>query len=868
MTNQSSKTLKIWGLLVILSIVLLSAGLLLNDNEKQYATVSSPDSGIRLEFKVISGKPHYRVFNQNVEIISYSALGFDFNDQEPLKNNLQVTDTVISEFKEQWQRPWGQSKTALNHYQQLTITLDEKSSLQRQLIIEFRVFNDGLGFRYQLPEQPNLQQFEITSENTEFSLVGDPTSWWIPQDFESYESQYRETPLSKVEAVNTPITMQNEEGTFISIHEAALTNYAGMTLKKSVLNNTLVSDLVPWPDGIKVKGQTPFQTPWRTIQLAKTAGDLITSDLIENLNEANMLENASWITPMKYIGIWWGMHMRQYTWEAGPKHGATTANTKEYIDFASSHGIKGVLVEGWNKGWETWHTGLNVQDFTQAYDDFDLKAVTEYAKSKGVDLIGHHETGGNIPMYEEQIEQAFQLYNQMGVTAIKTGYAGKMTPEGVHHHGQQMVNHYRMVLELAAKYKIMLNVHEPIKPTGIRRTYPNMMTREAGRGMEWNGWSDGNSPEHTLMLPFTRLLAGPMDYTPGIFNIQFDPQKQYRVHTTLARQLAHFVTLYSPMQMASDMIENYQNQAAFTFIEKVPTDWDETLVINAEIGDFLTIVRRNNNSWFIGSMTDEDPRELSIPLHFLGQGQEYIATIYADAKDTDFVNNPTAIEITQVLVKKGDVIPAVMTSGGGQAIAIEPITAANQLHLPQIRDYQQQVKGRFAEFEQGSRYGEINKVQHLAVNKEIILNTEYDAGYSGGGMSALVDGIRGNPDYKTLWQGYRMQDLDVTIDLQQQQLVKQIDIGFLQSILHSILLPSEVHFQISTDGHNYLTVGQSEYSTQKGQPDFQIKNFSASFSAQPVRYIKVTAKNINALPDWHIRPGQESFIFSDEIQVH
>jgi len=831
--------------------------------------VKSPNNEVSIEFLLINGMPHYRVFTGSNEIISPSKLGFRFKDQQPLLTNFGLVSSSTQELEKKWQKVWGQSRDVRNHYRELTVKLQESTPLHRELNIVFRAYNDGVAFRYLLPEQTGLRQFAITSEETEFAFTNNHNSWWIPANYDSYEATYQNSSLSEVTAINTPVTLKTANGLYLSLHEAALTNYAGMTLvKKPQKSLTLTSELVPWPDGIKVKGVTPFKTPWRTIQIAKTAGDLIESNLIENLNEPKVIEDTSWIKPMKYVGIWWGMHMRKFTWQSGPKHGATTQNTKAYIDFAKQHNIGGVLVEGWNQGWETWHTGVSVQDFTQAYDDFDLAEISAYGQRNNVALIGHHETGGNIPLYEQQLEQAMALYKKVGVHAIKTGYAGKMLPEGTYHHGQYMVNHYRKVLEIAAKNQIMLNVHEPIKPTGIRRTYPNMMTREGARGMGWNGWSEGNSPEHTVTLPFTRLLAGPLDYTPGIFDIKFDPQQQYRVHSTLAKQLAMYVALYSPMQMAADMIENYQQQPAFEFIEKVPTTWDETKVLAGEIGDYVSIARRRGKQWFIGSMTDEVPRTLTIKFDFLAEDTVYIARVFSDAMLTDFNDKPTAIAINSFLVNKGDRLKVAMASGGGQALYLSPLSATIKKPLLSLQRFNETAATKTDKFAQGSRYGEIRQVKHLALNKNIKLFSKYDHGYSGGGDTALIDGIVGGSDYKSLWQGYRKKDLNVVIDLGNETSVSSIGIGFLQSILHSILLPSQVSFAISNDGQDYSLVGEQSYQTREGIEDYQQKRFAVKFPKQTARYIRVQAKNLSELPKWHIRPGQETFIFADEIIVN
>jgi len=853
---------------LILLILLLSININ-NAHSYESITVNSPNTDLAVEFLLVDGIAKYRLFNDSTDIIKPSLLGFRFLQQASMLDSFSLLSSAQRSVTSSWEKVWGQSKKVENNFEELTVTLQENTRLKRQLVIIFRVYDDGLGFRYIFPEQANLNSFAITSEETEFTFSKDHSAWWIPADFDSYEALYKKTPLSEVKAVNTPITLQTSKGLFLSLHEAALTNYAGMTLeKKGDDPYQLTSNLVPWPDGVKVRAETPFKTPWRTIQIAKSAGELIASNLIENLNEPNVIPDTSWVKPMKYIGIWWGMHMRKYPWEAGPKHGATTKNTKAYIDFAKKHNIGGVLVEGWNKGWETWHTGVSVQDFTQAYDDFDLAEIAAYGKKNNVTLIGHHETGGNIPLYEQQLDKAMSLYQQVGVQAIKTGYAGKMLPEGTYHHGQYMVNHYRKVLKLAAQHKIMLNVHEPIKPTGIRRTYPNMMTREGGRGMEWNGWSDGNSPEHTVTLPFTRLLAGPLDYTPGIFDIKFDPQEQYRVHTTLAKQLAMYVVLYSPMQMAADMIENYKNQPAFEFIENIPVSWDETHVIQGEIGDYISIARRKGAQWFIGSMSDELPRDLGFTLDFLSADISYVAKIYSDSIETEFNDNPTAIFIGEFIVKKGDELAAVLASGGGQAVHLYPAQKDQLKHLKSIESYNAEMAKNILVFGQGGQFGEIKQVSHLAVNKKIKLLSKYDQGYSGGARNALVDGLLGNSDYKSLWQGYRKKNLDVVIDLGEQTLVKAIEIGFLQSQLHSILLPSNVEFALSVDGKVFNSAGSMSYHTTETVPDFQKKQFSSHFKETTARYVRVYATNLSELPDWHIRPGQETFIFADEIQVH
>ncbi len=655
--------------------------------------VVSPNGKIILTFFLKQGAPFYKVALGKKLLLVPSRLGFRFKNLPPLEGNFQMTDWHTRTFDNTWQPVWGQTDSIRNHYNELVVSLREKTAPKRQMTLFFRVFDDGVGFRCRLPKQPNLKDVQITDELTQFNFAQNDTAWWIPANYDSYEKLYRKTPLTQIKAVNTPVTLKTPDGIYLSVHEANLTDYAGMTLKRTQ-GTHFECDLVPWPDGVKVKGHTPLQTPWRTIQIATRPGGLIESHLIVNLNEPCVLKDVSWIHPMKYVGIWWAMHIRKWTWTAGPKHGATTAHAKTYIDFASRHHIPALLVEGWNKGWETWGAKNPHFSFTESYPDFNLKEVVRYGKKKGVQLIGHHETAGNVPDYERQMDAAFALYRKLGVPAVKTGYAGGIIPRGQHHHGQWMVRHYRKVIQTAARYHLMIDAHEPIKPTGIRRTYPNFIAREGVRGMEYNAWSDGNPPEHTTILPFTRVLAGPVDYTPGIFNILFDPTRKHRVHTTLAKQLALYVVLYSPLQMAADLVENYENQPAFRFIEAVPTNWNETRVLDSRIGDYVTIVRRNGPNWFLGSITDEHPRLLTIPLDFLAKNQSYVAHIYCDAKRADWVTNPTAVEIEAVPVRRENTLSLALAPGGGTAIDFEAVSESGTAVGKSVADFSKESEAK------------------------------------------------------------------------------------------------------------------------------------------------------------------------------
>ncbi len=659
----------------------------ISSTQSQSLIQSSPNGKVQVEFSISSdGVPAYKVLYNNKAIIDSSTIGFEFKDLPPLNRNLSVMDVKKSSFSEKWKMVWGEQDSVENNYNELAISFMEREELGREFDMVFKVYDDGVGFRFEFPEQKNMNEVIITAENTEFQLTGDHKTWWIPGDWEIYEHLYNTTLVSEIDAisergkklaqtyipynaVNTPVTMKTNEGLYLSFHEANLTNYSGMTLKVDNENLTLTSELVDSESGFKVKTKTPFVTPWRTIQIAERAGDLIESKLIVNLNEPNTLTDVSWIEPMKYVGIWWEMHIRKTIWDyASGKHGATTGNTKSYIDFASKHNIKGVLVEGWNTGWEAGE----IFDFVTPYPDYNLDEVTSYAKSKGIDIIMHHETNANVANYEQHMDSAYALMNRFGIRSVKTGYVGKINPQGKYHHGQWMVNHYRRVVEATANHQIMLDVHEPIKPTGIRRTYPNMLTREAIRGQEWNAWSSSNPPEHLTIVPFTRMLAGPIDYTPGIFDIKFNKYKpNNQVSTTLVQQLALFVVLYSPLQMAADLPENYEGNPAFQFIQDVPVDWKKTKVLDGEIGDFIVIAREDkaSNNWFLGAVTDENSRDINIDLSFLHKDKKYKAIIYKDAADAHWDDNPTAYKIEEKEVSSSDILKVWMAEGGGVAIS-------------------------------------------------------------------------------------------------------------------------------------------------------------------------------------------------------
>lgn len=649
-------------------------------------SVASPDGRNEVTVEISGGELHYSLQRDGRAVLLPSRLGFDFRGAEPLGNGLRVVETEENTSDRTWVQPWGEVARVRDHHNELTIWVEETAAPRRRFAVVFRVFDDGVGFRYVLPEQPGLETFEITEEFTEFAMADDARAWWIPAFQQNrYEYLYRSSPVSTLDTVHTPLTLEFRDGLHVVIHEADLSDYAGMTLIGGrEQNRTLRTYLAPWADGVKVRGRTPFSTPWRTIQVSDNATGLAPSVLGLNLNPPSVLDDVSWIRPMKYVGIWWGMHIGTMTWGSGPQHGATTENARRYIDFAAENGFGGVLVEGWNVGWDgNWMENSDLFSFTEAYPDFDLPAVAAYARERGVTLIGHHETSVGIQNYERQLEDALSLYESLGVAAVKTGYVGDETAEGHAHHGQYMVRHWRKVIEIAARHHVMVNAHEPIHDTGERRTYPNMMSREGARGQEYNAWAGdgGNPPEHETILFFTRMLAGPMDFTPGVFDLLIErgsgsPRRpdQPRVRTTLAKQLALYVVLYSPLQMAADVPESYEGQPAFQFIRDVAVDWEETRVLEAKIGDYVVVVRqqRGGEDWYVGAITDEEGRTFEVPLSFLSPGESYVAEIYADGPDAHWLHNPLSVDISQLHVDASSTLTLSLAPGGGQAIRIRP----------------------------------------------------------------------------------------------------------------------------------------------------------------------------------------------------
>ena len=678
--------------------------------------LKSPEGKFVMEFSLQNdGTPTYNLKYKNKEVVKTSKLGLELkDDKKSLLNDFTVVDTKTATFDETWKPVWGEVDNIRNHYNELAVTLNQKET-DRQIVIRFRLFDDGLGFRYEFPTQKNLTYFTIKEERTQFAMAGDHTAFWIPGDYDTQEYDYTKSKLSEIRGlsekaytanvsqknfsptgVQTSLMLKTNDGLYINLHEAALINYSCMHLNLDDKNMTFTSWLTPDAKGDKGYMQAPSHSPWRTIMVSDDAREILASKMTYNLNDPSKIDDTSWIKPVKYVGVWWEMITGKSSWsytndfptvqlgvsdfsKAKPNgtHGATNANVKKYIDFAAQHGFDAVLVEGWNEGWEDWfgHSKDYVFDFLTPYPDFDVKGLQEYAKSKGVKIIMHHETSGSVRNYERHMDAAYKFMNDNGYTAVKSGYVGDILPRGENHYDQWIVNHYQYAIEKAADYKIMVNAHEAIRPTGIARTYPNLIGNEAARGTEYQAFG-GSKPNHVTVLPFTRLIGGPMDYTPGIFEMdisKLNPGNTSHVNSTIANQLALYVTMYSPLQMAADTPENYNRfPDAFQFIKDVAVDWSESKYIEAEPGDFITVARKakGTNNWFVGNVNGDNSRTSNIDFSFLEKGKKYTATIYADAKDAHYKTNPQAYTIKKIAVTNKSKLSQLSAPGGGYAISI------------------------------------------------------------------------------------------------------------------------------------------------------------------------------------------------------
>ncbi|VVT20627.1 glycoside hydrolase family 97 protein [Erythrobacter sp. EC-HK427] len=649
--------------------------------------VTSPDGRIVATLTANGeGVPIYSVSFDGQPVIEESTIGFTFTDANPMRRGFEVVSEVESSSDTTWEQPWGERRYVVDRHNELAVTFRQNDVEARQMTVRMRVFDDGVGFRMEFPEQASLPVANIAEELTEFRIASDGEAWSIPAgDWNRYEYLYERTPISALSTVHTPVTMILENGTHLSFHEAALVDYSGMWLRR-MEGTRLRAQLSPSPRGPKVVREGAFHTPWRTIQIGDGPDDLFNSSLILNLNEPNVLGDVSWFEPHTYIGIWWEMHLDESSWASGPNHGATTENAFRHIDFAAEHGFRGVLIEGWNVGWDgTWFGNGREFDFTQAYPDFDIEAIAAYARERGVRIIGHHETGGNIDVYERQLEDAMAFYERLGIDAVKTGYVadagGVIASDGeggetfVWHDGQEQVNHHLRVVQVAAEHRIAVNPHEPIKDTGLRRTYPNWVSREGARGAEYDAWGvPKNGPDHVPELIFTRMLSGPMDYTSGVFSLEGRGATAPDIPSTLARQLAFYIAIYSPIQMVADTPENLEaHPEALDFARRVGVDWHESMLLEGAVGEYAVIARqvREGETWFVGGVTDDQPRDVTIDLGFLYTDTEYVATIWEDGEGADGLgDNRHAMNVRTVTVRQGDTLDVHMARAGGFAIEI------------------------------------------------------------------------------------------------------------------------------------------------------------------------------------------------------
>ncbi|THD32498.1 MAG: glycoside hydrolase family 97 protein [Flavobacterium johnsoniae] len=695
----------------LLSAFLLMACCVINAQQ-----ITSPDQNLELKFGLSSkGEPTYELTYKKKAVIKTSKLGLELKNGTSFLDGFQIDKTEKNTFDETWSPVLGEQKNIRNHYNELLVTLSQKAANGRFIKIRFRLFNDGLGFRYEFPEQKNLNHFVIKEEKTQFALAGDHKAFWLPGDYDTQEYSTVTSNLSEVRGkmkaavtpnasqttfsptgLQTPLMMKSKDGLYINIHEAALVDYSCMSLNLDDSNMILESWLTPDAIGDKGYLQAPTQSPWRTIVVSDKATDILASKLILNLNEPTKYKDVSWIKPVKYVGVWWEMITGKSSWaytdlesvqlgvtdysktKPNGKHAANTAHVKEYIDFASKHGFDAVLVEGWNEGWEDWFGKSKdyVFDFVTPYPDFDVKELHRYAASKGVKMMMHHETSGSVTNYERHMDKAYQFMVDNGYNSVKSGYVGDIIPRGEFHYSQTMIDHYLYAIKKAAEYKIMVNAHEAVRPTGLSRTYPNLIGNESARGTEYESFG-GNNPDHTTILPFTRLMGGPMDYTPGIFQTKisaYNPENNSFVHTTLAKQLALYVTMYSPLQMAADLPETYNKFLdAFQFIKDVAVDWDDTYILEAEPGDYITIARKakGKNEWFVGGISDENPRTAEVTFDYLPKGKTFTAIIYADGKEASYDKNPQSYSIRTVKVNSKTKLKQPIAPGGGFAISIK-----------------------------------------------------------------------------------------------------------------------------------------------------------------------------------------------------
>jgi len=835
--------------------------------------VVSPDGFIKLEINNDGKGLGYKVTKKDGTIVqSADPMGFSFANASSFREALEMELLTRNEVDEYWTSPTGSAGTIRNHYNEATIEIREEG-IGRKLQLIARAYNDGVAFRYLFPETFSNDSIFITQEHTSFGFASTDSCYWAPYDDFAYESLYRWDAVASAKASSTPFTVKKQNGSWVSIHEAELVDYSEMYLKPiDSKAGSFDSNLHPWPDGIACRAKGEYQTPWRCVLIEKDAAGLITSNLIQNLNEPSAIADMSWIKPIRFVGIWWGMHLGKYSWSEGPKHGATTARAKQYIDFAAANGIEGVLVEGWNKGWETWASDKTPkQDFLNPTNDFNLVEVTNYAKAKGVQLIGHHETGGNIPEYEQQMEEAFSLYSKLGVRYVKTGYAGSIIPKGMPHHGQYMVRHFQKVVELAAKYQICLDVHESIKPSGLDRTWPNLLTQEAVRGNEWNATYKASLPSHSVTLPFTRGVAGPFDFTPGIFKTNHSPNESKRIPNLITHQLAQCVVFNSPMLMFADMVENYERHPLLPVLKQIKSQWDTTIALAAQPGKYLATARKDGDNWVVAALTGNGSASFQVSLSFLDGGTNYKATLVHDVPTSSMDSVKQIYGSTIFRVAKNDSILINMLPGGGFFMTLEPIadataSASNDLEKNRYLNNASKFNRIFAA---RPIIGE-NRISHMAVGKGVKRYTPFNEQYPASGPTALNDGLRGGMDYADgFWQGYYGTGLDITIDLGIPDTLSKVAIGFLEAPSSWIFMPDEVELAYSRDGVVYQIVSKQAPPLAKStKPDVhRMEEIGFANLNIVARFVRIRTLGQNVCPPKHPGAGKASWTFADEIMI-
>ena len=829
-------------------------------------TLASPDGRLEAGFDLSGDIARYELARDGAPLLLPSSLGLVFADGGPLRD-LRATGEARRTIDETWRPVWGSDAVVRHRARELRLDLREARAPHRRVTLVARAADDGFAFRWEIPARADTADQALLAEETSFRLAGDPRAFWIPADEFAYESLHRETPLSRVDRAATPLTMQVPGGAWLALHEAELLDWSEMWFERATAPDTAgvtrQARLWPWPDGVAVKGHGALRSPWRVVMVADTPGGLATSHLVQDLCAPCTLKDTSWIRPLTFCGVWWGLHTGRWTWAEGPRHGATTERTKACIDFAARHGLGGVLAEGWNPGWETWGHGESRQDYLRGAADFDLEEVVRYARERGIAFIGHHETGGNIPMYEAQMEAAFALCERLGIHHVKTGYAGTITPAGMHHHGQYMVRHFQRVVETAARHRVALDVHEGIKPTGLDRTWPNLMSTEAIRGMEHNATLNALPPRHATILPFTRFLAGPADYTPGIFAPDFAPGSGRRVLATVANQLALYVVFTSPLMMLADLPENAEGRPGLRFLEGLPTSWDETRVITAEPGDLAVFARRRGDTWYVGAVTDEQARTVDIPLSFLPPGGRYGAEVFADAATTDWRDAPAVIDVQQLCVTAGDTLRVALARAGGVAVRLAPWPDTARATMTTAG-----FNARAASWLDGFAAGPVPgdaRAQHLAVGAAVSLAAPPSPRYDQG---ALTDGkLAGTGFQDDAWLGFEGADLVAKLDLGTPVPVREVTVRVLDDPGSWIQFPAGIVVEGSPDGVRWVALGRLEPPAGAGPAAIADLAVPLTPTGQSFVKIRVTVKQ-RPLPAGHPGHGRPGWVFCDEILVH